>query len=83
MKETKTIHFGLPKDGNKSDLKHELYFITDAMSNGSKSIIFCPNRSIATISMNTDNCRTYQPHNFVFNLSQRLDLRGSSKHLSL
>ena len=35
------------------------------------------------ISMNTENCKTNEPHNFVLNLSQRLDLRSSDKHVAL
>ena len=29
------------------------------------------------------NCKANEPHNFVFNLSQRLDLRSSKKHFAL
>ena len=36
-----------------------------------------------TISMNTENSKTNEEHKFVLNLSQRLDLRGSDKHVSL
>ena len=35
------------------------------------------------ISMNTENCKTNEPYNFVLNLSQRLDLRSSDKHVAL
>ena len=35
------------------------------------------------ISMNTENCKTNEPHNFALNLSQRLDLRSSDKHVAL
>ena len=31
------------------------------------------------ILMNTENSETSEPHKFVFNLSQRLDLRSSNK----
>ena len=34
-----------------------------------------------TIFMNTENCKTSEPHNFVLNLSYRLDLRSSNKHV--
>ena len=33
--------------------------------------------------MNTENSKTNEPHKFVFNLSQRLDLRISSKDVAL
>ena len=36
-----------------------------------------------TIFMNTENSKTIEPHKFVFNLSQRLDLRSSNKHVAL
>ena len=33
--------------------------------------------------MNTKNSKTNEPNKYVLNLSQRLDLRSSSKHVSL
>ena len=33
--------------------------------------------------MNTENSKTNEPHKFVFNLSQRLDLESSNKHVAL
>ena len=36
-----------------------------------------------TIFMNTENCKTNEPQKFVLNLSQRLDLRSSNKHVAL
>ena len=36
-----------------------------------------------TIFMNTENSKTNEPHKFVLNLSQRLDLKSSNKHVSL
>ena len=36
-----------------------------------------------TIFMNTENSKTNEPHKFVLNSSQRLDLRSSDKHVSL
>ena len=35
------------------------------------------------IFMNTENSKTNEPHKFVFNLSQKLDLRRSNKHVAL
>ena len=36
-----------------------------------------------TIFMNTENSKMNEPHKFVLNLSQRLDLRSSDKHVAL
>ena len=36
-----------------------------------------------TTSMKTENSKTSEPDKFVLNLSQRLDLRSSSKHVAL
>ena len=36
-----------------------------------------------TIFMNMENSKTNEPHKFVLNLSQRLDLRSSNKHVAL
>ena len=33
--------------------------------------------------MNTENCKKNEPYKFVINLSQRLDLRSSDKHVFL
>ena len=36
-----------------------------------------------TIFKNTENSKTNEPHKLDLNLSQRLDLRSSSKHVAL
>ena len=36
-----------------------------------------------SILMNTENSKTNETHKFVLNLSQRLDLRSSSKYVAL
>ena len=36
-----------------------------------------------TIFMNTENSKMNEAHIFVLNLSQRLDLRSSNKHVDL
>ena len=36
-----------------------------------------------TIFMNMENSETSEPHKFVLNLSQRLGLRSSDKHVAL
>ena len=33
--------------------------------------------------MNTENSKMNEPHKFVLNLSQRLDLRSSNKYVAL
>ena len=44
---------------------------------------YCPNISMETIFMNLENSKTNEPQKFVFNLSQRIDLRSSNKHVIL
>ena len=44
---------------------------------------YCPNISMETIFINTENSKTNEPHKFVFNLSQRSDLKSSNKHVAL
>ena len=39
--------------------------------------------SMDTIFSNTENSKTNEPHKFVLNLSQRLDLTSSNKHVAL
>ena len=46
-------------------------------------VAFCPLINMKTIFMNTENSKTSEPHKSVLNLSQRLKLRGSNKHISL
>ena len=38
---------------------------------------------MAMIFMNTENSKTNEPHKCALNLSQRLDLRSSNKHVAL
>ena len=44
---------------------------------------YCPNISMEKISVNTKNSKTNELHKFVPALSQKLDLRSSSKHVAL
>ena len=44
---------------------------------------YCPNISMKTILMNRENSKTDEPHKFVFDLSQKLDLRSPNKHVAL
>ena len=41
------------------------------------------NISMEMMFLNTENSKTNQPHKFVLNSSQRLDLRSSNKHVAL
>ena len=36
-----------------------------------------------TIFINTENCKINEAHKFVLNLSQRVDLKSSNKHIIL
>ena len=36
-----------------------------------------------TIFMNTENSKTCEPYELVFNMLQKLDLRSSNKHVAL
>ena len=36
-----------------------------------------------TILMNTENSKTNEPHKLFINLSQKLDMRNSNKHVAL
>ena len=53
----------------------------DKMKNDIEQLLFIIN--METIFMNTENSKTSEPHKFVLNLSQRLDLRSSNKHVTL
>ena len=44
---------------------------------------YCPNISMEAVFMNMENNKTKEPRKFVLNLSQRLNLRGSNKHVAL
>ena len=44
---------------------------------------YCPDISMETIFMNLENSKTNEPQKFVLNLSQRIDLRSSNKHVIL
>ena len=74
------FHFDLQKDIDEN-LKHEIEFI---MKNKNRNWTiklrlnnYCQNISMETIIMNMENSKTYEPHKFALNLSQRVDLRSS------
>ena len=82
-----TFHFVLPKDFG-INLKHETYSIINHNEVLAKHTIktrldnYCPNISMKTIFMNTDNSKTNEPHKFVLNLLPTLDERSSNKHVA-
>ena len=48
-----------------------------------KLVEYCPNPSMETIIINTENGKMNKPHKFVLNLMQSLDLRNSNKKVAL
>ena len=44
---------------------------------------YCPNISMETMFMKTENSKTNEPHKFVFKLTQILGLRSSNKYVTL
>ena len=44
---------------------------------------YCPNISMETIFINTENSKPNELHKFVLNVAQRLDLRSSNKYVVL
>ena len=80
--------FDWPKDLDKN-LKDEIEFIIKSNESLAEKKIkmivnnYCLNISIETIFMNMENRKTNELHKFVLNLSQRLDLRSSNKHVAL
>ena len=71
------FHFDWPKDGDEN-LKHEIEFILNKKLNKKRdwTKYIYVNISMATILMNTENSKMNEPHKFVLNLSQRLELRS-------
>ena len=78
----------MPKDVDEN-LKREIEFIIKSNESLAEIIIktrlnnYCYNISMETIFMNTENSKTNELHKFSLNLSQRLDLRSSDKHVAL
>ena len=92
IRDPKIFYFGFdwPKDVDKN-LIHEAEFI---ISNGSLaenkikmgSKNYFPNISMETLfgnNMNMQISKMNESHKFVLNLSERLDLRNSNKHVAL
>ena len=87
IREIKTFYFDfdLPKDVGKS-LKHEIEFIkksNESLAEKKRLDSYYPNLSMEMILMNTENSKRSESHKFVINLSRRLDLRISNKHVAL
>ena len=90
-KDPKTFYFDFnwSKDVNEN-LRHEIEFIIKSNESLTENKIkktrlnnYCPNISIETIFISTEKSKTIEPCQFVLNLSQRLDLRSSNKHVAL
>ena len=68
-------------------MKHEIYFIIShnelldapTVKNEIRQLLF----RMETKFMNTENDKKNEPHKYVHNLSQRLDLKSSNKHVAL
>ena len=91
IREPKTFHFNfdLAKDVD-TNLGHEIEFIIKRNDESlaehhikTKLVKYCQNISIETRFMNTKNSKTNKPQKCVLNLSQRLDLRNSNRHVAL
>ena len=90
IKDPKTFYFDFdwPKDVDEN-LKHKIEFIIKINESLAENKIktrlsnYCENISMETIFMNMENSETNEPHKFVLNLSQRLDLRSLNKHVAL
>ena len=90
IREPKTFYpkCDLSKNFDKH-LKHETEFILKRNEPLEKIIKkmrlnnHCLNTSMEAIFMNTKSSKTNEPHNFVFNLSQTLNLRSSSNYVAL
>ena len=79
--EPRTFHFDLPRDAD-INLTHEIYFIkhngllgehTIKNSFFKRQLLY---KCMETIFMNTENSKANEPHKFVLNLLQRLDLKA-------
>ena len=79
-------NFDLPKDVDEN-LKHEIEFIIKTNESLTEITIKTETEQLLlgmeTIFMNMENSKTNEPHKFIVNLSQRLDLKNSDKHDAL
>ena len=78
----------MPEDVDQS-LKHEIEFIIKSNESLAENKIktrlnkYFPNISMETKLMSMGNSKTNEPNEIVLNLTQRLDLRSSSKHVAV
>ena len=81
IRDSKTLcfNFDWPKKVEEN-LKYKIEFIKRSNESLAENKI---KNEIEKIFMNTENSKTKEPHKCVLNLSQRLDLRSSNKHLVL
>ena len=86
IRDPKTLyfHFDWYKDVDEN-LKHEIIKRNESLAENKIMILnnYCPNISIETTFMNTQNSKTNELHKFIHNLWQRLDLRSLNKHVTL
>ena len=77
IRDPKTFCFNIhwPKLADEN-LKHEIEFII-------KNNESLAENKMKTMFMNTENSKTNEPNKFILNLSQRLGLRSSDKHVAL
>ena len=82
IKESKTIHFVLPRDAD-NNLKHYDIIIkrNEFEAEHTTRLAYCyPNISMVTI-MHTENRKTNESYKFFLNLKQILDVKNSDKHV--
>ena len=79
---TFSFNFDCPKDvdGNLNHTSNES-LTENKIKNEIEQLLL--NISMEMMLLNTENSKTNQPHKFVLNSSQRLDLRSSNKHVAL
>ena len=82
------FNFAWPKYVYKN-FKHEIEFIMEINESLAENKIktrlnnYCQNINVEIIFMNMENSKANEPLKFVLNLSQRLELRSSDKHVAL
>ena len=80
--EPKSLYFDLPKHAD-INLKDEIYSVIKHNELLAEHTIKNEIRQLLSKYKRYGNSKTYEPHKFVFILTQRLDLRSSNKHFVL
>ena len=83
--EPKTIYFDLSKNAD-NNLKYQIDFAmkyNGLSAEHTRLFNYCPNISMETIFMNTENSKVNEPHKFVLDSSQIFDLKNLNKHFGL